>query len=56
MLSMIASDWGRSMFFQRRVGAVLGAVTLILWASLFTSTVPRERARAGEIEAQASAE
>ena len=33
MVSMIKSDWNLAMFFSRPISAVLGVITLVVWAS-----------------------
>jgi TctA family transporter len=39
MVSMIKSNWDLTVFFQRPVSAILGAVSIILWSSPFIASL-----------------
>jgi putative tricarboxylic transport membrane protein len=39
MVSMIKSDWDLTVFFQRPVSAILGAVSIVLWSSPLLATL-----------------
>ena len=43
MVSMIKSDWDLTVFFQRPVSAVLGAITIILWSGPFIAVFRKWR-------------